>query len=67
MTSQTRFAGAGAASHHTTQSPKLAVVRSGVEGTGVGEPAGGFAASFGVCAKAIIVAKHRATTTRRET
>jgi hypothetical protein len=69
-TSQTRFAGAGAASHRSTQSPKLAVVRSGVEGTGVGELAGGFAgsfASFGVCAKASIGSRHSATTSRRET
>jgi hypothetical protein len=66
-TSQTRFAGAGAASHRTNQSPKLAVVRSGVEDTGAGGLAGGLAASFGVCAKAAIGTRHSATTSRRET
>src|SRR5258708_7278020 len=68
-TSQTRCAGAPAPSQRSTQSPKLAVVRSGVEGTAAGEFAVALEVSldvsFGICAPATIGTRHRTRTHAR--
>src|ERR1700738_2836064 len=61
-TSHTRRAGAIAPSQRNTQSPKLAVVCSGVDATG-----GVFGASLEDCATAAIGTRHRARTNSRVT
>jgi hypothetical protein len=68
--SASRCAGATAPSQRSTQSPKLAVVRSGVDGTAGGLTGASNVSldiSFGVCAPATIGIRHEARTHWRVT